>query len=932
MNDTERRIRDELGIPSTAKRILILSQAAHLDWDWQNWFSTNTNNKYPPDQAYYFNPDSGISPQPADSVYRQAFNLLTSFDDYFYSTCEMGFLQAFAEAYPTEFEAMRDSGRLRIVGGGITSPDNLLPNGETFIRNFLVGLRWLDSVNMPWSGKVWIPDDFGHDSQLPVTLDAMAVQGVGFSRIPGSVMQGWNANPPGIESATEMLLDETSGGVDFIWRASDSSTVLAHWMEDSYSQGDTINGSGNNVYGSPGQILNHAPSTWASNPNEYIGAYLGANGPVSPTPYIYVPVSNDFALPKGGAYPPNAATNQLVQFAEDWNNTSGSDTHVIVSTFDHYVDAVNAFLESNPTSLRIRAFHGSNNLDTFRPTPYWMGFYASRMELKRLHQQATRLALAAESFEAVAHILGAQPVNSLSAHEAWVHLVPSTHHDYITGTATDYVYNGEYQGVKGEQITRLEKSIELGQQAFDNAAVAISAGIPAQNSSVVVFNPLGQARFNRLLEFDPGTTPILPDPPHTQRAANGNLLMFVTLPGMGYKTYDLTTSGDKPQGTATCTVDGNGDVILENDLLAATISKSNNWSVSAIVDKLNTGSNILGGPSNGLSFYNDGGNIYRFGFETDPCTFSRVTTSVVGGPIKVTEEGPLRATVTASSTYSSSAFGQDETYQLEYSLVAGEPYLRVRIMGAAPTGTSVMTTVRVNGNIGQLDHGTPTHWDTKQAWSFGSTHDFNAVVEATHDFVIARAAETALVAVFHASVPAWAANGPDLTAVILRNTPGNGCENKGAAGSDPDPHTIDYAIALPSYLDKPKTGSPLIQARNYNTPMTGIAIAPAAPQPALPAAYTLANVDTPDYVMVLAAKLDTATGNDLIVRVYHPSNETMNVTLSTSVDALGTTGATALERPLSAQREAELNIKPSGTDVSYTATRALTTLRIPLKS
>lgn len=70
--------------------------------------------------------------------------------------------------------------RLRLVGGGVTSPDNLLPSGESFIRNYLIGKRWLDRWQIPYLDTYWMPDNFGHDSQLPIVLNAMGAQGINF--------------------------------------------------------------------------------------------------------------------------------------------------------------------------------------------------------------------------------------------------------------------------------------------------------------------------------------------------------------------------------------------------------------------------------------------------------------------------------------------------------------------------------------------------------------------------------------------------------------------------------------------------------------------------------------------------------------------------------------------------------------------------------
>src|SRR5262249_879362 len=117
---------------------------------------------------------------------------------------------------------------LRIVGGGITSPDSLLPTGEAFIRDYLVGKTWVDATLGLPIRQAWVPDDFGHDAQLPIVLEAMGLDGVGFGRVPGvaNALQSLGLAPPDAGSiATELL----QNGLDFVWRAADGSRSIAHW-------------------------------------------------------------------------------------------------------------------------------------------------------------------------------------------------------------------------------------------------------------------------------------------------------------------------------------------------------------------------------------------------------------------------------------------------------------------------------------------------------------------------------------------------------------------------------------------------------------------------------------------------------------------------------------------------------------------------------
>src|SRR5215831_1261132 len=180
---SEECLRSELGIPPDASRVVIISQSSHLDWDWRHTF-----------EVYFagplVDPFLFLLPGTVDTILSNAVGLMTQFQGtgvpYRYSVAEMGYFARFVEAHPELLEPLHAVGQdLRIVGGGITSPDNLLPPGESFIRDYLVGKSWVDATLGLPIRAAWVPDDFGHDSQLPIVLQAMGLGSVGFGRVPG---------------------------------------------------------------------------------------------------------------------------------------------------------------------------------------------------------------------------------------------------------------------------------------------------------------------------------------------------------------------------------------------------------------------------------------------------------------------------------------------------------------------------------------------------------------------------------------------------------------------------------------------------------------------------------------------------------------------------------------------------------------------------
>lgn len=930
----EEQIRSELGIPpigdATAQRVVILSQSSHLDWDWLLPFSTLLDND-PPDQTGYF--QNNVAP--ANQIFTQAGVYLSS-PQYYYSICEIGFLAGFAANYPTQFATLKQAGNnLRIVGGGITSPDNLLPNGECFIRDYLVGKLWMDA-NLPGSplNQGWLPDDFGHDSQLPVLMQAMGLQGVGFARVPGAADQN-PALPPlsGSPSVAQQLLNN---GVDFVWAAADGSTTIAHWMQDHYCQGDGIS------QGSPPQNIED---------------YYNTNAAASPTDYIFVPVGCDFAMPQ-----------DLPTFAGQYNKaplTAG--VYAVAATFDHYIQLVNGFWQRPD-----KKYPASQ---PFFPTPYWTGFYAARPANKIFHQRASRALLGAEVFGKIADTLQVSvpswaPVcdaRRQAIENGWQALTPSTHHDYITGTAADGVYTGE-------QLPLLKSAVTIGESArqiaISEIATLIEAAPNEGETPVAVFNQLG---FNRsgLVEMPSapgvnaasvrtsgGTGPV-------QVAENGNLLFMASASALGYDSAYLSSASAPPPTDPTMSLsftksaDGSS-YTLTNHYLTATITESSFWGISSLQDTGGTGSTELipsGYTGNAPAFYIDSGDNYKFGnetgttFENDPQGQLKVIDA------EMTETGPLRLRLRTTVQFNSNdgrGNAISGTYVREYTLVAGEPFLRMSITGGAPlTAAGNPTAENSSGNpysvmvrfpfadpetsvnlmpVTQMSHGTTYHWESElpvQCWQ-GPTF------LASHDFLLPATNSAPLAAIFHSSIPAWAidTNGT-LIGCVFRNTPPGW-----AKGGDNGTHTHHYAIRMPSAVQDASTGVQLYESLGFQTPLLGEYVnVPGGVfggggyvnNPKLlsfPATFSLASI-TSGNAVITAAKPAEADPSALVLRIYQPTNAPVSVTVSlgASANASGNLSAlpvTALETNIPGAQ----SIPVTGNTFTFTAERALTTLLI----
>jgi alpha-mannosidase len=976
MTSVEQQLRNKLNVPPTAKRVLILEQSAHCDWDWVETFET-----------YYA---KGL--QPVVKTLNEAISYIQKYQGkpqpYVYTFCEMGFLRRYLHDNPKQAGTIKEfpAGAFNISSGGIVSADNLLSHGEAFIRNYLIGRQWVEgALGITPSLQMWIPDDFGHDAQLPVVLQAMGFMGAGFWRIPAGVGAP-NVDPSYTvcSNAANVFLD-AQVGLDFTWQAADGSSIQAHWLSNSYCEGknqETANESNVLVWGNSEQ----------GDINTFICQNLcdsSGNAIPQPTPYLFVPVDCDFCAP---------FTN-LPDMITNWNNCNGWGTgidcmtnppytcgvYAVMATFDDFMQLVQAYTAQGSGNNALSVLYSNPpsdpTLPAFIPNPYFCGAYGSRPLLKNLHYQATRRLLFAESMQIILNYLASTDPSgwqttaakwSAAVADAWDRLMPSTHHDYITGTSgvgsscehlpkKDFVY-------LEEQRPDLEKADQAALAALQGIVGAIATTVPAGAAvaPVAVFNSLGFSRSGVVespLPADGGTyqssTMDSVNYMPVQHTGRNTILLMAQAPSIGYQSLYLGDTAPTVELPLSLRLE-EGSYVMENEFLSATISTS----AQGITDLYDLSAdphrttNLLNGTGNQIVFYTDNGNIYRFGNEIpeSDSTFNEDTTLQLTNlqfGARVHGKLGVSLTVTGDLPNGSSSI----PYEMQYELLAGESFLRMRTHGSplpatGPplSGYSVMVRFPFASAAQSLTYGTPYHWDSRAPRNFFHWPDLQVgpngsvelmTFEPTHQFAIPVDANgNYLGAIYHAGVPAWAIDTQGrLLGCILRNAPG---AQNAAQATDDGAYTATYAIRVPgsgaNQLLNPASGcgpgSPLGEALQFNNPMIGIPIANNA-STQLPPKMSIAA--TPGGVaLVTAAKMGTATASDLVLRVYQPTNaplanvaveiDSMIATLYQNAGVLNVVAQTALETSLESVEN--LALQQEATSFSFTAPFALTTFAL----
>ena len=400
----ERKLRAALGVPEDARVVLVLGETSH--WD-PNWLFTA--------EEYYERRIGPILDEVLEELehdVRRIFSIEALF-----------FLQRYWERRPERHELLRQlvkQRRLRFTGTGITTPDTLIPSTEAILRDYLLGQEWLRHNGLEAEPRLaYLPDDFGHSPALPSILRALGFDHACVTRIDGMHFAGTDYRLPSsyplAGSSAELLLKQLRTQ-DFVWRGPDGAEVLCHWNAFTYFQGDMLAHVGvirwmGVTFGMPWRTGAHIARR--------IDRLVKQLAPLSRVPYLFCPIGCDF----------NGPIPRLLELLDRYNRTHYPSTGVWVvnAGMDDYFELLVAHRERLPVL----------ELD---PNPYWMGFYASRPDAKRLVNRASRKLVLAEKLAADE---GRAQEVAEELERGWEHIVVSNHHDLITGTSPDRVYRAE---------------------------------------------------------------------------------------------------------------------------------------------------------------------------------------------------------------------------------------------------------------------------------------------------------------------------------------------------------------------------------------------------------------------------------------------------------------------------------------------------------
>jgi mannosylglycerate hydrolase len=291
-------------------------------------------------------------------------------------------LEDYLEIKPEEEHRLRQGisdGRIG-TGPWYTMPDEFLVSGEGLIRNLMFGHR----TGMKFGGVMkvgYLPDPFGHVSQMP------------------QILRGF-----GIEVAC------MSRGVDwpqseFWWEAPDGSRVLTHWFSQGYSNA---------------RWLTEDPDCFQFREHQGLMTVLEVLGEKATTDVLLLMNGNDHLGPQPG----------IPEIIRKWNEEL--ELEIFQGSLEEFFGAV---AKSNPRLLTL-----SGEMRSARHFPILPNVMSSRIYLKqRNYHLQKQLEGYAEPIAAFTWVLGEEyPEGFLR--QAWKLLLQNHFHDSICASSVDQVH------------------------------------------------------------------------------------------------------------------------------------------------------------------------------------------------------------------------------------------------------------------------------------------------------------------------------------------------------------------------------------------------------------------------------------------------------------------------------------------------------------
>ena len=536
-------------------------------------------------------------------TFRTSLQLMNEYPDYTFTQSTAQASEWMEEKYPTMFEQIRQrvkEGRWEIVGGMWVEPDLNMPDGESLVRQLLLGKRYFKRAFGVDVRIGWNPDSFGYNWQLPQIYKKSGMDYFVTQKLY------WNdTNKPKRNL--------------FWWQSPDGSRVLTYFPHDYANDTDAV----------------RMATDLATNIRQ-----------VGPQ---YDELMHLYGVGDHGGGP----TRAMIDNAHRWEAKGAVYPRVFFGTAQGFFD----HLDKQVAALDLPVV---NNELYFE---YHRGVTTSQAETKRGNRRSEELVLNAEKYAALAHLYG-EPYDSATLESAWKKVLFNQFHDIAAGSGINVLYKDaarDYAAVQSAADLSIEHSLRalaahvntggagvpvlvfnpLAWERDDIAEVEVQ--LPrATARTLIVTDSAGKVTPAQIVAHDHGT--------------HRYTLLFLApgVPSLGYKLFRVgpsattrTASGVRIKGQQ-----------IENQFLKLTFDPKTGCIASLIEKKTGKETIATGGCGNLLQAFRDKPKDWdAWNIDAD---FEKEKWDLTEAKkVEVVESGPLRVVVRVEKQFQHSTFAQN---------------------------------------------------------------------------------------------------------------------------------------------------------------------------------------------------------------------------------------------------------------------------------
>ncbi len=779
-----------------------------------------------------------------------ALQLMYEYPDYTYTQSAAAYNEWMAEKYPdlnSEIAKRIKEGRWEIVGGMWVEPDLNMPDGESLVRQLLVGKRWYKQAYGVDVRIGWNPDSFGYTWQLPQIykksgVDYFVTQKMAWNdtnQMPFKLF--WWESPDGSKVLTYFPHDYANNNLDPLRLSRDMATAREQApgipeMMDLYGIGDHGGG--------PTRAILDQGFHWAQ-PSE----------PAHVMPKMQFGTAQPFFSSVETQIAPESPTWDYRSIAKGYTAPAAVAGKIAIPTWNSEL-----YLE------------------------YHRGVFTTQADHKRNMRESEEQVLNAEKWASLAWLDGkSYPGAELT--EDWKKVLFNQFHDLAAGSGIGVIYK---DAQKDYDVVRWSTN-EIKAGALETVAERINTvgeGIP-----VLVYNPLGWERTgdvkvqvqlpesgrSALVVVDPSAKGASSEPEQAsvdEKTGVADLTIHVSaVPAFGYKVVRIVSG--KRGAVSTGVAHDSGDFIeLSENRLRVKVDKKS----GCITSLEQAGFEMVapGGCGNELQAFKDTPKDYD-AWNIDPGTLDVASTLLdKADSVELIDANTAHPAIRVSRTWQSSKFVQ---------------------------------TIRIPAGSGQVDIDNQIDWHErhillKAAFPLAASSG-SATYEIPYGSIERSTTRNNTWEKAQFEVPAmrWADLGDGKHGLSLLNQTKYGYDAVGNVlrltllrsptwpDSEADQQHHSFHYALYPHAGTWKDAGTVRHGWEYDYPLT--AMATTAHAGSLPASHSFASV-TPENVVLTAVKKAEDT-NGLIFRVYEWAGKDATVEFHVPQGATGATVTNLME-------------------------------------